>query len=336
MAITSAGYAGTVNDLQWAQMARYFGMAYAVKSAADLACTQNGANKNFNIAAGEFWGRGIMDASDAVVNIAPAVPAAGQWFLIVARRIWATGITSFVAVASSTTTTTTPTAPPTAYPTLNTNPGVTDDQPLFWVWINAANTTTVVFDVRVICSQGGGIVADLNALQANPGLDGQRLRVDSLNVDFVFDDTGWVQDGFSKVATTTARDTEYAKAGGAYLVAGTQSLVAADGGMYVRDSASWSRVWAPGQGPYAMAAGIAAPVSTTADTVVTLPAGRFNVAPIVTLGPSYVAATGALGGGAVLAYPSPNTTDFRIRAVSVTGVSVQWTAVQMTPTSAAG
>lgn len=148
MAITSAGYAGTVNDLQWAQMARYFGMDYAAKTAADIACTQNGANKNFNIAAGEFWGRGIMDVNSAIVNVAPAVPAAGQWFLIVARRVWATKVTSFVAVASSTTTTATPTTTPAAYPAINTNPGVTDDQPLYWVWINSANTTTVVVDLR--------------------------------------------------------------------------------------------------------------------------------------------------------------------------------------------
>lgn len=87
--------------------------------------------------------------------------------------------------------------------------------------------------------------------------------------------------------------------------------------------------------PFAMAAGIAQPVSTTADTVVTFPAGRFTVPPVVVLGPAWVSASGALGGGAVVAY-NTSATQFSVRALGVTGVIVNWVAVQMTSTTAGG
>ena len=154
MAIVSAGYAGTVNDLQWAQLSRYFAMPYGVKDAAACAVTQQGSTKTFNVAAGEFYGRGILDASDSTVNVAPTVPGSGgQWFLLVARRVWATKVTSFIAIAAATTTTTTPTAPPVSLPTISTNPGTQDDQPIAWVWVNSANTTVVIFDLRVRSDQ---------------------------------------------------------------------------------------------------------------------------------------------------------------------------------------
>lgn len=150
MAIVSAGYAGTVNDLQWAKLSRYFGIPQAVKGLSDCAVTQQGSTKTFNVAAGEFYSAGILDTSDAIVNVAPTVPGSGgQWFLLVARRVWATKTTSFVVVASSTTTTTPPAAPPAALPSISTNPGVQEDQPLAWVWVNASNTTVVIFDLRV-------------------------------------------------------------------------------------------------------------------------------------------------------------------------------------------
>lgn len=149
MAISSAGYAGTVNEIQWAAMSRYFGLDYGVKTRADLACTQVAATKTFSIAAGEFYGRGVADVSDSPVTISPAVPASGgRWFLIVARRVWATKTTSLLAVAGATTTVTPPTVPPTVLPGINSNPGVIDDQPLFWVWVNASNTTTFIWDLR--------------------------------------------------------------------------------------------------------------------------------------------------------------------------------------------
>lgn len=221
MAITSAGYAGTVNDLQWAQLSRYMGQPYAVKQAADLACTQSGVTKTFDVAAGEFYGRGIMDANSASLNVAPTVPGSGgQWSLIVAHRVWATKLTTIIAIAGATTSASVPTAPPTAYPTLSTTPGTADDQPLFWVWVNASNTTTVIFDARVFAP---GMVADLNALPPVTNYsEGSRLHVDELNCDFEQQDGVWVQVSDASATDAAARDAAYLKAASAYTVQGAR------------------------------------------------------------------------------------------------------------------
>lgn len=232
MAITSAGYAGTVNDLQWSQLSRYAGLDYGVKSTADLACTQSGVTKTFNVATGEFYGRGIVDTNGAIVNIAPAVPAAGQWFLIVAHRVWATKVTTIISLAGPTTTTATPTVPPVVAPgTLASGPGTTDDQPLFWVWINSANTTTVIVDVRKLpVVQGGPIVADLNSLYALNALYltnvGGRVMVGEGGAEFGLVVGGaWQQITPAVFASAAARDTAYAKAGGAFKVFGAQAFL---------------------------------------------------------------------------------------------------------------
>lgn len=166
MAISSAGYAGTVNDVQWAAMSRYFGRGYSVRNAAALACTQVGTTKTFSLAAGEFYGSGVTDTSDSAVTVAPTVPASGgQWSLIVARRVWATKLTTLVALAAATTTTSMPTAAPTAYPAMNTTPGVSDDQPLWWVWVNAGSTVTLMVDVRDIPIKGQEFVTASSVIQ---------------------------------------------------------------------------------------------------------------------------------------------------------------------------
>lgn len=190
MAIVSAGYAGTVNDAQWALMSRFFGQDFGVLNLNELNCTQQSGAKTFNISAGTFYGRGIMDISDASVNIAPSVPVSGgQWFLIIARRIWATKVTSLMAIAGPTTTATPPTSKPASYPTLQRNPGVQDDQPLWWVWVNASNTTTVKFDQRIFSS---GRVADFNAIPPTGFLTrGSQLTVEPVRMTLADNGTAW-------------------------------------------------------------------------------------------------------------------------------------------------
>lgn len=70
------------------------------------------------------------------------------------------------------------------------------------------------------------VVADLNALPSAASYrEGFRLHVDALNVDFVQRDGVWEQDGVARVASDSSRNTEYAKASGAYLVSGIECLV---------------------------------------------------------------------------------------------------------------
>lgn len=235
MAIVSAGYAGTVNDAQWALMSRFFGQDFGVLNLTEMNCTQQSGAKTFNISSGTLYGRGIMDASDASVNIAPSVPVSGgQWFLIVARRIWATRVTSFMAVAGPTTSATPPTSKPVNYPTLQRNPGVQDDQPLWWVWVNASNTTTVMFDQRIFSS---GRVANFSAIPPVGFLTrGSQLTVEPVRMTLADNGTAWLPITM-RVSGTTAQRTEFTNAGLA--IDGMEWHDTTDNSDYVRLSAAW-------------------------------------------------------------------------------------------------
>lgn len=237
MAIVSAGYAGTVNDAQWALMSRFFGQDFGVLNLTELNCTQQSGARSFNLSAGTLYGRGVMDVSDAVVNVAPTVPVSGgQWFLIVARRIWATKVTSLVAVAGPTTTTTPPTSRPSSYPTLQRNPGVQDDQPLWWVWVNASNTTTVMFDQRIFSA---GRVANFNAIPPAGFLTrGSQLTVESVRMTLADNGTAW-QPVTMRVSGTTAQRTEFTDAGLA--IDGMEWHDTTDNSDYDRRGGSWRR-----------------------------------------------------------------------------------------------
>lgn len=149
MAITSAGYAGTVNDAQWARLARYHGSGYAVRDRASFACAVIGTSRTFSVSAGEACAFGILDTNDAPVTLAPTLPASGgRWYLIALRRTWLSKVSALVIIPHTTTTTTVPTAAPTTLPANNSAPGSVDDQPLFFVWANATTTSTLVVDLR--------------------------------------------------------------------------------------------------------------------------------------------------------------------------------------------
>lgn len=235
MAIVSAGYAGTVNDSQWALMSRFFGQDFGILNLGELNCTNPAGTKNFNLSAGTLYGRGVMDVSDAVVNVAPTVPVSGgQWFLIVARRVWATKTTSFIALPGPTTTTATPTARPAAYPAMQRNPGVQDDQPLWWVWVNASNTTTVRFDQRIFSN---GRVADFGAIPPTGFLTrGSQLTVESVRMTIVDDGTAW-KPITMRVSGTTAQRNEATAAG--MVAEGMEWRDTTDNSAYVRSGGAW-------------------------------------------------------------------------------------------------
>jgi len=86
------------------------------------------------------------------------------------------------------------------------------------------------------------VVADLDALgDAADYVGGAQRHVDTLNVDFQVQDGVWVQQGVAKVASTSSRDTEYAKASAAYRIAGVEVLVTADSVTYRRVGSNWAK-----------------------------------------------------------------------------------------------
>ena len=149
MAWTNVGFDGTINEAQWASLAGLLGNGYIAAGNGDCLATAVPGARSVSVAAGSLYGDGILSTNSAPETVAMTTPVNGQWYVIALRRTWATNTAALVAIAGATTTTTTPTAPPTSFPTLNTNVGVLTDQPIAWAWCNSANTTVVVYDIRL-------------------------------------------------------------------------------------------------------------------------------------------------------------------------------------------
>jgi len=149
MAWTSVGFDGTITEIQWAGLAGLLGNGYVAAGNGDCLVTAVGGARQVSIAAGSLYGDGVLSTNSGAETVALTTPTNGQWYVIALRRTWATNTAALVAIAGATTTTTTPTAPPTSFPTLNTNVGVLTDQPIAWAWCNSANTTVVVYDIRL-------------------------------------------------------------------------------------------------------------------------------------------------------------------------------------------
>lgn len=149
MAWTSVGFDGTITEIQWAGMASLLGNGYVAAGNGDCLVTAVPGARSVSVAAGSLYGDGVLSTNSGAETVAMTTPTNGQWYVIALRRTWATNTAALVAIAGATTTTTTPTAPPTSFPTLNTNVGVLTDQPIAWAWCNSANTTVVVYDIRL-------------------------------------------------------------------------------------------------------------------------------------------------------------------------------------------
>jgi len=149
MAWTNVGFDGTINEAQWSQMAGLLGNGYVAAGNGDCVVRAVPGARSVSVAAGSLYGDGVVSTNSGAETVAMTTPVNGQWYVIALRRTWATNTAALVAIAGATTTTTTPTAPPTSFPTLNTNVGVLTDQPIAWAWCNSANTTVVVYDIRL-------------------------------------------------------------------------------------------------------------------------------------------------------------------------------------------
>lgn len=149
MAQTSVGFAGTVNDAEWAVLSSFLGNQACVSSQASLAVTPVGGARSVSVAAGVAYGDGVQTTLSASETVALTTPTNGQWYLIVLRRVWATKVSSLVAIPHTTTSTALPTVIPTSYPAaMLAAPGTQADQPLAWAWCNSANTTVITSDLR--------------------------------------------------------------------------------------------------------------------------------------------------------------------------------------------
>lgn len=162
MAITSVGYDGTIDEVQWAQMIKKVGVSdYGVVGGTDWKVTAvTGGTRTVSIAVGKGWGHGVYDSIDANVTIALDAATSGfRWDLIAMRRDWTgTGGSSTIVKVNGTASKIIPTG-------RLSGPGVTDDQPLALVQITAGQTMpTAVVDLRCWAGNGGMAAQDTLAL----------------------------------------------------------------------------------------------------------------------------------------------------------------------------
>lgn len=155
MAITSAGYDGTVTEVQWAALIPSAGSSeYGVVGPSDFNVTAHPTTAYaVNVSAGTAWGQGVLDVSDSVITVQCDAPASGvvRWDLICARRDWrplAGGPTTITKVNGGTTA---------DIPAgRNNTPGTLDDQPLFLVqWTGGQTQPTALIDLRCWAGNGG-------------------------------------------------------------------------------------------------------------------------------------------------------------------------------------
>lgn len=151
MAITSVGYAGTVGDVQWANMVPRVGSAfYSVDDAGSFKVTAAAGTRTVQVAAGGAQSFGVYAVSDGPQTFELDSVASGvRWDMIVLRRNWATKATTIAVIQGGSTK---------ALPPRTVTPGTLVDQPLGLVRLAAGSTSIQeIADVRCSVHNGGAV-----------------------------------------------------------------------------------------------------------------------------------------------------------------------------------
>ncbi|MDF2992095.1 MAG: hypothetical protein K0S37_2609 [Microbacterium sp.] len=182
MAITSAGYEGTVNEPEWSDLlAMAGGRQYGVGGPGDWKVTPGvGADRQIQIAVGRGFGYGVRDLSDAVATL--QLPAGERWHLITAHRDWQANQTTFAAISGGV---------EMQLPPRDTTPGTVDDQPLALVRVRAASQIALadIIDLRIWGGDGGALAMHELVLQFANRL-GTRVRIGNREWSRVVDSLG--------------------------------------------------------------------------------------------------------------------------------------------------
>lgn len=152
MAIVTAGYDGTVDEVQFAEVL----YRYSVIGPDDFKATTQAGDRIVSIADGVALGPGTRDVATAIPNIQFAAAATGatRWDLVVLRRDWQPpgGATTVTIIQGGSTK---------GYPVVGTaatdwnrRPGIMDDQPLYLQEVVGTSLGTRV-DLRVWAGHGG-------------------------------------------------------------------------------------------------------------------------------------------------------------------------------------
>lgn len=169
MAITSIGYAGSINTTQFANLADHLGVSYNIVGEGDFNATATSGDRQLSIAPGTATGRGVRDTKTGsdIVQM-PPISSGTRYDLVALRRNWNTGVTSLVVIQGTSTR---------AVPGRMTNPGDQDDHPLWLVRVQAGlSAVQEVIDLRVWNRNGGATAKDPMVRSFMNGV-GQKIRI---------------------------------------------------------------------------------------------------------------------------------------------------------------
>lgn len=156
MGFITAGYDGTVDEVQFAKLLH----RYSVVGAEDFKATTQAGDRIVAIGDGTALGPGTVDVATAIPNIQFAAAATGatRWDLVALRRDWQPpGGTSSIVIIQGGSAKGFP-AVGTATTAWNRRPGIIDDQPLYLQEVNGTLLGQRI-DLRV-WNGGGGLYAN--------------------------------------------------------------------------------------------------------------------------------------------------------------------------------
>ena len=128
MAITSIGYDGTVDEVQWAKLAPLLGANY--RSRGIGLTVVSGSDRTVRVSTGVLFGYGVADTIDATVDLQAGTISSGtRWDTVVLRRNWGSNTSTLQILAGTST--------KAQSSLVQSNPGVTDDQVLGLIRLDA-------------------------------------------------------------------------------------------------------------------------------------------------------------------------------------------------------
>ena len=221
MAITFWGVQGTVNEVQWANLAQGFSQKYTLVRGNPVTAS----GRVVTIPARLSVGCGVAVDNNTNETLTVPTPAAGQWHLLVLRRVWgASRGASYMLIPGPTTTDALQTTPPTSLPGVrNVTPGVMDDEPVAWVHTRASVTTLTLFQMS---ARQNGVVFGPWGLWSGAEQGIYRALSLSDSREYRWSGTAWVLADMGHI--TLARST-----GTANVAAGTRFLDTAVTGLAV-------------------------------------------------------------------------------------------------------
>lgn len=138
MAMTIAGFQGTVSETQWAQIMTAVAQKYTLTSGDPV----RSSGRTLLIDPRASVGAGVLVVTDTLTSVTVPAPATGQWHLLVLRRTWgASRSAQYILIPGATGPNAAQTAPPTTLPAgRSSSVGVVDDEPVAWVYARSGTT----------------------------------------------------------------------------------------------------------------------------------------------------------------------------------------------------